>query len=617
MSTSHGACDVGPPSGTATTAPAAHALDGLAALRSMVALAEVPGEPGILDELVTSARRLLSADFGIAMLMGPDGRATALTHQGMTTGEVASTPHLPRPLGLIGAVLGGQVLRLARMSDHPAAAGFPTGHVAMGPLLASPVTVDDTVLGALYLARRPGDPVFTAVDEDAVRSLTRMTGLVVAVRRRVVDRREVLDGLATMGLGLPETTTRPPAGLTGAIDHLVEAARTVLGVDVTFLSRIAAGEQTVTHVSTRAGAPDVAPGLCLPEDDGYCAAMLSGALPSSVPDTHGHPLTADLPMTAELGVGSYNGVPVTLADGSVHGTLCALDRASTTAADSTSRTESLHVVARLVALQVDRHHAARARRTTDRDLLEPLIAGPRRRTVLQPIVDLRTGTPVGYEALSRFTDVHGGALRPDLVFAEATRLGLGVRLEQAALASALHLLPRIPAPAYVSVNLSPQALADPATHDLLTAVPAHRLLVEITEHDQVLDYPSLARLTEHLRGRGIRIAVDDAGSGFASLQHVTRLRPEVVKLDIAFVRDVDTDRGRRAVARAMIACTAEIGATLVAEGIETPAELDQLRRLGAELGQGYLTGRPEPADTLLPPPASAPVPRGHPAPASV
>jgi len=209
---------------------------------------------------------------------------------------------------------------------------------------------------------------------------------------------------------------------------------------------------------------------------------------------------------------------------------------------------------------------------------------------------MRTGTPVGYEALSRFTDVHGGALRPDLVFAEAPRLGLGVRLEQAALAAALDFLPLIPVPRYLSVNLSPAALADPATHDLLTTVPAGRILLEITEHEAVPDYPTLTHLLDHQRSRGMRIAVDDAGAGYASLQHLTRLRPDVIKLDISLVRGIDTDSACRAMARSIIAYAQETGAILVAEGIETHAERHELAALGARLGL------PQPVNNLSPSP---------------
>lgn len=153
------------------------------------------------------------------------------------------------------------------------------------------------------------------------------------------------------------------------------------------------------------------------------------------------------------------------------------------------------------------------------------------------------------------------------------------------------------------MNLSPQAVLDPGCYDILSSALAHggagRLTLELTEHAPVPDYASLILIMERLRGQGLRLAVDDAGSGFASLQHVMRLRPEIIKLDIAFVRDVHLDPARRAVARAMIAFAADLGATLVAEGVETAAELDQLLLLGASLGQGYHFAPPQPPERAL------------------
>ena len=261
-----------------------------------------------------------------------------------------------------------------------------------------------------------------------------------------------------------------------------------------------------------------------------------------------------------------------------------------------------------VRLQVEQQHQ-QARRDRAQAFLS-MVQGLRRATVLQPIVDLRTRATVGYEALSRFTDSGGAARRPNTVFAEARELGLAVRLEQAAARSALALLPDLPAQTHLSVNLSPHALLDPATFDLLATAAANgqgrRIVVEVTEHEQVPDYPSLLCSVDALRASGLRLAVDDTGAGFASLQHVTRLAPDIVKLDIAFVRDVHLDPARRAVARAMVAFAADLGAALVAEGIETAAELAELVRLGAPLGQGYHLARPAAPER----PAPAPAPDG-------
>nr|WP_281373032.1 EAL domain-containing protein [Kineococcus aurantiacus] len=221
-----------------------------------------------------------------------------------------------------------------------------------------------------------------------------------------------------------------------------------------------------------------------------------------------------------------------------------------------------------------------------------MVAGSGRTTVVQPVVDLRTGRVVGAEALSRFTSPAGLARRPEQVFSDARSAGVGVELEQAAIASALPLLGRLPPGAYLSVNASPEALADPRSLDLLLSGRPDRLVVEVTEHAPVADYGALREATAHLRRHGARIAVDDAGAGFASLQHVLQLTPDIVKLDIAFVHGIDTDPARRAVARALVGFASELGSTVVAEGVEREGELTVLTELGVDCGQGYLLGRP-------------------------
>ena len=160
----------------------------------------------------------------------------------------------------------------------------------------------------------------------------------------------------------------------------------------------------------------------------------------------------------------------------------------------------------------------------------------------------------------------------------------------------------LPGGTYLSVNLSPQCLLEPATFDLLTESVRNtpeRLVVELTEHEKVADYGALLNVLSGLRERGLRLAIDDTGSGFASLQHVTRMNPDIVKLDIAFVRDLHLDPSRRAVARALTGFAMDIGASLIAEGIETEEELAQLSRLGTPFGQGYYLGRPAPAALAL------------------
>ena len=171
--------------------------------------------------------------------------------------------------------------------------------------------------------------------------------------------------------------------------------------------------------------------------------------------------------------------------------------------------------------------------------------------------------------------------------------------ELAAARAALTLVPELAPGTYLSVNLSPGALCDPGAYDLLTDMPLDRVVVELTEHEQVRDYAILLHSLSGLRRRGLRLAIDDTGSGFAGLRHLSALAPDLIKLDIAFVRDIHLDAARRAVARAVIGFAADVGAGLIAEGIETVEELDQLRAMGVHLGQGFLLARPGAPGDLL------------------
>jgi EAL domain-containing protein (putative c-di-GMP-specific phosphodiesterase class I)/DNA-binding NarL/FixJ family response regulator len=214
------------------------------------------------------------------------------------------------------------------------------------------------------------------------------------------------------------------------------------------------------------------------------------------------------------------------------------------------------------------------------------------RMVFQPIVDLSTGQVMGFEALSRFVEEPNRT--PDLWFAEAQNVGLGVQLELVAVRAAIKWFDHLPGHSYMSVNVSPATALSPHFLPALGEVDLKRVIVEITEHAPVADYDVLADALGPLRNSGVRLAVDDAGSGFASLRHILRLSPDVIKLDRALTSEVDNDPAREALAAALIVFAERIGSTVVAEGIEREAELLTLRSLGVAYGQGYFLARPEP-----------------------
>jgi len=247
-----------------------------------------------------------------------------------------------------------------------------------------------------------------------------------------------------------------------------------------------------------------------------------------------------------------------------------------------------------VARELDEQLARRERaelhqrRTTAE--IERALAPGGLRAVFQPIVELDSGRTVGYEALARFAVEP--ARGPDLWFAAAEEVGLREELEMAAIRTALARFDDLPADSYLALNLSPNAIVAGQGDLLRTLLADERIVVEVTEHAPVTDYDALERALAPIRSEGGRLAIDDAGAGFASLRHILRLDPDIIKLDIGLTRGIDQDRGRRSLATALIAFGTEMGTTIVAEGIETAAELDALRSLGVRYGQGYHLGRP-------------------------
>ena len=210
--------------------------------------------------------------------------------------------------------------------------------------------------------------------------------------------------------------------------------------------------------------------------------------------------------------------------------------------------------------------------------------------VFQPIIDLVTRASVGVEGLARFP--LEPVRPPNEWFDDAAGVGRGLDLELAAIAAAVRQLPHVTPTDFLALNVSPATALSPRFAQLLSAVPGDRLVIELTEHARVPDYSALAVALSPLRERGVRIAVDDAGAGYAGLQHLLRIRPEIIKLDIALTRGIDDDPARRALARTLQAFAEEIGACVVAEGIETATELQALSKLGIRWGQGYHLARP-------------------------
>jgi len=209
----------------------------------------------------------------------------------------------------------------------------------------------------------------------------------------------------------------------------------------------------------------------------------------------------------------------------------------------------------------------------------------------QPIFDLRDNEVVGLEALARFTSPPDRST--DTWLAEADAVGRLLEMELACLRTAIRDLERLPEEAYLSLNVSPAMAIAPELHEVLGGLPAERLVLEMTEHARVDDYPALKAALGTFRERGIRLAIDDAGAGFASLRHIVLLHPDFIKLDMTLTRDVHVDETRRALVAALVAFGSQIGAKVVAEGVEFAEQLATLRQAGVQFGQGFYLARPQ------------------------
>ena len=242
--------------------------------------------------------------------------------------------------------------------------------------------------------------------------------------------------------------------------------------------------------------------------------------------------------------------------------------------------------------QVRETNRAREERARKRARIRSMMLNREPSIVFQPIVDLDTRQVVGHEALSRFAS--HPTRGPEQWFAEAHAVGLGVELELWAVRMACERSSGLPATTFIAVNVSPATAERPDLLPLLASAHVNHVVLEVTEHAPVEDYPRFRRAIDRVRELGARLAIDDAGAGFASLRHILELDAELIKLDGSLTHSLEADPRRRSLASALIEFGRESGAAVLAEHIESELQLHELRRLGVRYGQGYHLGRPQP-----------------------
>lgn len=394
------------------------------------------------------------------------------------------------------------------------------------------------------------------------------------------DRREADDGIVGAD-GVSEASDQTSA--------VLGVVRRRLGMDVVWLSAPLDGEQVVLDLSGDAATFGIGVGLPSPLVDSRRTSDTEQVPAVRIVADTSSDRRAPVRLVGGIEVESFLCVPILPYEGHLAGMLCAASRGPMPL--HSLDTDVLALFAELLASDLDTRADALRRIREIGDRVQGALDERRFDIVFQPIVRFRTMRTVGVEALVRFDD---GPSDPGHWLLEAEQVGRRRDVELALIGAALEQLPEIAANCYMSVNAAPDTILDARLIDTLRGSESERVIIEINEQGEISDVHAFDAALVRIRELGTRIAIDDAGAGYAGWDRLVRIQPDMVKLGIALTADVDTDLVRNAMARSLAQFATTIGASLVAEGIETIGELATLTRLGFDAGQGYLLARPGP-----------------------
>lgn len=384
-------------------------------------------------------------------------------------------------------------------------------------------------------------------------------------------------------------------GVDKKLDGIMALLRKNLRMDVAFISEFTAGRRVFRHVEKMDPQSPIQEGGSDLLEQTYCQQLVDGDIPEVIRDVRDYPSLWNLEATRDLGIGSYVGVPLHLPNGDLYGTFCcysAQPDQSLNERDLSFFRVIAAIAGGLIDQKIEHDHKAELIASGIQKITEENRLGIH----LQPIWDLKRNQACGYEALSRFDTAPYRT--PDVWFAEAEQAGLGEFLEMHALKMACECLEILPADCYLSLNTSPKHIISGALAKVLEGSDLARLVIEVTEHTSVTDYKELKKALVPLRQKGLRLAIDDAGSGYATFSHILELDPDIIKLDLSLCRNIHKEEKKFSLAKALLTYAGETGSLITAEGIEQHEELDVLIGLGIDMAQGYLLGKPMPSSEL-------------------
>ncbi len=506
----------------------------------------------------------------------------------------------PASEGVTGWVVTNRRTRnVDRADEDPLAAVVEGTEMEPESLVSVPLLVEDRVVAALNVYRVGTSKTFSAAEVETVERFATMAALAFdSARQRDTLREQArTDGLTGLlnhracherlsdEVARAGRQEKPLSVVVLDLDHFktvndasghAEGATVLVAVAERLRSSIRGDD-----VVARLGGEEFA--LILPGVDGEGGAEAAERARAAIAQV----TVAGLPLTCSAGVASYP------ADAVEPGRLLEHADGALYWAKRSGRDQARRYDRRLAGQLSGDGQRAEVQALLDReDAIVP---------VFQPVLELATGRVAGYEALARMPD--GPFRPPDQWFNQAHRAGLGAALEAAALRAALRA-PGRPERTFLALNVSPGALL---SHEVRQALPEDLsgIVIEVTEHELFSADQALDRELEELRARGARIALDDAGNGYAGLQQIIRIAPDILKIDRSLVDGVNDDPHRFALLEALISFAATTRAAVCAEGVESLADLAALADLDVTYAQGWALARPDAPWAALAPQAAA------------
>ena len=369
---------------------------------------------------------------------------------------------------------------------------------------------------------------------------------------------------------------------------LLHAARTKLRMEVGFISRFDGDMRTFYLVDSAPGVNIVQSGGSDYRGESLCQRVVDGRVSQLIANAQTVAGANDLTAVKLVPVGAHISVPIVFSDGTVFGTFCVFSRYAIPELNHRSLAMcrvfadvASALIEEVSALpQYESHYWAKKKI----EVTELLTEG-RLKYAPAALINLNTGKQLGVELMPTLTQATENIASPVLLMHEVVRLGLANLIGVNLVERVISTLSATPDEHFVAINITPQLLAEFDFLEWLNQDMCKRVVFEISEHDRVSSYHDLKRILQPIRKSGIRLSIDNAGAGFASMQHILQLQPEFVKLDAGLTCGIASDPAQQAMLQALLLFSRTQGCTLIADGISNKWDEEYLLHSGISVGQ--------------------------------